>query len=339
MNTPYDSDSGMNLNSGLTTFASQLIMMPQNYVANRIAPPVSVSHVDGVYRVINPHRALSTAYDTSLAKGEHPPMFDKDMDKKHYETNREGLAYLLTDDEIASGDAEAIDFLKDMSMQCNVFAAKRELALANLILNAGSYHSAAHIIAAAAVWDDPTIVISEDIDDAKRIVKLDSGFNANTLFVSDKVYKAICRNDEVSKFIVPLGGLQFLKEWQIPDWRAFGLNVVNADAINNSDSPLKGESLGFLWEGISPYNDSWAWVGYVDPMPAKNTGSFVTQFAFRPKSISGASTDPLFGMVRVRTFYDNWKEGQVYTVRGNTSIGVTNARAGALLTGVLEESA
>jgi hypothetical protein len=327
----------MHLNSGLTGFASNLLMLPQNYVANRIAPPVPVPAVDGFYREMNPIEGLSAAYDTTVAKGERPKMFDKNVTKKPFETGADALAFLLTDDEIASGDADAIDFMKDMIMQANVFAAKREVALANLILNTGSYSDASQIFAVAASneWDDATSLPSIDIHKAKRIVKKISGYDPNTLLVPDLVYNALWSNNEVKQFWVGYAeGREYITEGNVPTLRLFGMNVVNAAAVNNSDSPLKGQTLGFLWEEVSPYFGAWAWVGYVDPMPSTKTGSFVSQFAFRAPNLAGDGTDPLFGMVRVKTFYDPWVEGEVYTVRTNVGLKGTNDKAGALITGV-----
>ena len=335
-NPRYQQD-GMRLNSGLTQFASDLIMLPQNFVANIIAPPIAVPSLHGFYRVMDRSAALSTAQDTTVAKGESPKVFDKHTAKAPFETGRDALKYLLSDDEEMGSDMEAVDFLKDMTEMANVFAAKREIVLANLILNAGSYGDASQIIAVTAgnEWDDSTSKPSIDVDRAKRIVKEISGYNANTLLVPDLVYKALWRNDEVQKFNVGfLEGRTMLLEGQLPSFRLFGLNVVNADAINNAVGPLQGTSLGYLWENISPYFGSWAWIGYVDPIPSQKTGSFASQFAFRPARIAGASTDPLFGMIRVLEYYDPDVEGTYYAVRSNTGLKVTNDKAGALITGV-----
>ena len=338
-------DSELSIDVALTTFASQRIMMEPDFVANVIAPPVGVPKKDGTYFVFLPIEGKKTSHETRIPKGGVATEFNKRVSKDFFSTDRYGKRELLEDDDEIAGDIVAVDYIKDFSIMLNELACERELAVAELVLATtggefghGAYFNANHIIALTTPWDADDSNPKEDIDAAVRQLRLSSGYQPNMLIVPNNAYNALTSNADLKDLIKYMGGLNYIRTGKIPDDILYKLKVIEAGAIHDPNGTLQAENLQFIWENASDaLGDNWAIVCFVDPIPSVRTGSFVSQFVFRPSALAGAATDPLFGMVRSRVYREEAVEGTWYEARTNYGLKVTNPRAGVLLTGVITE--
>ena len=330
---PYPDESSLDI--GLSTFSVQALMLSPNFVANQIAPPVTVNKISGQFSRYVPEEGVNIEHHEKLGKGGIATEMDFKIEKDFYATEESAKRHFVSDREVKNADVQNQDYIKGDRLILANIGTIREYELATLLLNPANYYGGVagnHVISSAAAWDtddgDPHV----DLKNAVRQIRLDSGFTPNKLLVPPNVHDALTGNSEVKELIKYTGGIPFLQTGRIPNDRIFNLDIINAGAIYDTNGPLETANLQFLWEnaGVSLDDpDNWAIVMYVDPTPTLKTGTFSSQFAFGMDRIGDQD------IVSFYVYRDEHRRGEWREARTDYQVQITNNRAAVLITDVI----
>jgi len=331
---PYPDESALDI--GLSTWGVQALMLNDNFVANQVAPVVAVPKTSGQHFVFVPIEGLNIEHQEKLGKGGIATELDFRIDKGFFATEESAKRHFVSDREVANADIAAADYIKGDRLVLQNIGTIREYELAEQILDGSNYYGGAagdHVIVAANAWDSDDANIKDDIDTAVRQIRLDSGFTPTHLLVPPRVYDAITSNADIKDLLKYMGGPQYVATGRIPNDILYRLKIIEAAAVYDSAGPLETANLQFLWENASAtYGDSWAIVLYVDPIPSRRSGTFVSQFAFNMNRINDMD------VVSFYVYRDEHRRGEYREGRTDYEVKVTNSRAGVLITDVLTGS-
>jgi len=315
------------INAALSGYSVQTLFQNTNFVANQISPPVFVEHQSDSYFVTRPREGFSDEHLEEMMYGDVATQLDFVEDQDTYYT-RLYAKRKLTPDGVARNADEVHNFRqKARDLITHNIAIRRERILAALMTEQDNY-SAANWNAAIAAWDTdhkPKL----DVDVAVRAIELASNIRPNTIMFTPKSYDIFTNNDHVESLIIRQFGLEFFQSGKLPGEMAYNLRVVRAGAIYDESAPLVAESLAYIWENSDwDAGDDWVWIGYVDPNPTRWTAGFSTSFVWNMNPAAMG-----FG-ARMREYYDQDREGWWDEIRTDFNTYLTNADAGAMITGV-----
>lgn len=319
------------LDAPLTGFGVQQLFESKNYVANIIAPVVKTEKQAGQYFVIDPREGFTDEIEKNMVYGDVAPSVNMVVGTGNYATRLRGKRHLAPDGIVLNADAPVKDKIKMIEPILQNMVIHRELLVRNILLESDNYPGGAagvHWFAAAVAWDIAGANPKDDIDQAKRVVRLACGLVPNTIIVPPITYDILTSNDELVDLIRYQEGPKYLKEGTLGD-RLFRLDLFEAGAVHDRNAPLEAMDLDFIWEDAdADAGEDWAWVGYVDPAPTLWSGGFMRQFGWNGNELS-----PGF-IGRARIYRDEAREGSYYEFRSDMDLRLTNNRAGAMITGI-----
>jgi len=316
------------IDAALTDFAVQAFYLNDNFMSNQIAPIIKVKNQSGGFQVIDPREALSDEHEEDLTYGQESTELNHVIDKGNYATHLIGKAAFLPDGIRLNSDNPNAEEQRRVRYIAYNQAIRRERMLASLIDDVGNFHAAGHHFAAATAWDvaatDPKI----DIDAAARLITLASGAAPNRMMLTPLAFDILTRNSEV-RDLIRYGptGPEYLRTGGIGDM-VFNLKLLKAGAIYDSAAPLEAEATAFLWEDLTNIDDDWALIYYYDDTPSTDTAGFAHQFVWNANILAPGM------MGRLRRFRVESREGEMFDLRSDWDLQITNGRAGAVITGI-----
>ena len=322
-------DQTGSIDVSMSQFGVEAVFLNQNFIANTIAPVVPVTSMTGKYSVYVPVEGLNIQHEEPIGHGGVATEMNFLVSEGMYSCQQFGKKHLVTDREEANQDLSDADYLKGDSLILQNLATSREYSLASMGLTQANHFAASHWIAAVAAWDAADANPKDDIDNAVRIIGLDSGFVPNVMVVPPRTYDVLTSNDDVKDLIRYMGGIPYLQTGRIPGDLIYNLKILKAGAIYDQNAPLQATNLGFLWENASiAAGDDWAMILYVDPNPSRKSGGAFATFAFDMERISDMD------IVTFRVYRDDLRWGEWREARTDYVSIFTNNRAAAVITGL-----
>jgi len=315
------------IDAALTDFSVQSFYLNTNFMANNIAPIIKVGNQSGGYQVIYPGESINDEHEEDLTYGQESTEMNEVIDKGNYATRLIGKSNFLPDGiRLNADNPDAVEQRKVAGLAQNQ-AIRRERMLAALIDDVDNFHAAGHHFAAAAAWDVATTNPKIDIDAAVRLITLAAGVAPNRMLMSPIAYDIFSRNAVLTNMIQYTQGDSYLRSGSLGDV-VYNLKLMKAGAIYDSAAPLEAEATAFIWEELPNIDDDWAFLYYFDENGTTDTAGFAHQFVWNANVLSPGM------MGRLRRFRIESREGEMFDLRSDWDLQITNGRAGAVITGI-----
>jgi hypothetical protein len=322
----------VHIDAAVSDLVVQKLFYANNFIANRIFPPVPVDKQSDKYFIVDPREGKTDEHEEELIYGQPATEMNFVIDKGQYYCKLHGKRHLLPDGLRFNADAAIADYLKGDMLLIENMAIRRERDAWAYLTESDTYPSSDHWFNAEAYWDALTAIPKHDIDKAIRVVEMACGVTANTLVLPPIMFDALTSNADVKDLIKYRMGPEYFATGSVGDI-VYNLRLVRAAATFDSAAPLETSNIQFIWENAnSDAGANWAWVGYVDPNPARYTSGFGAQFIWKMNSAAPGL------MARMRVYRDEPREGEWHEIRADWDMVVTNNRAGCMIVNCLAGS-
>lgn len=274
----------------LSNVARQFV--PHGFIYGDLVAYQPVEMHIGQYPIFNPASFFGNSkQNNQVADDATTPIVDIQYSTEFYKTKNYRLKTRLTNEELNQANpALRIELSKVKNLMSNM-AVEKEVRLATSLrsskaggqLTGGKENG---VVEASKKWNEPKeAVIQEDIQKAKKEVRITTGYTPNTLVITQTIAEVMAANPKLQELIKYVMGPKYLElgDGALPA-KLFGLNVVIADgAFQNTGVAGSTPTLQEIW------GSSYCRVLYVDK--GAGWGMPSVAYSFRGK----VASDPSLG--------------------------------------------